>query len=77
MTLGNPYNQSELNKIRQNDNICLVDKHENPDRYKKSMLLMMDTKQAKEIRDFLTSQIKQYSDDRVGVGLLIHTGKCA
>lgn len=77
MTLGNPYNKTELEKIKLKNSFCLVDKNETPERFKKSILLMMSTKQAQEIKDFLTKQIEQYPDDNVGLGLLVHTGDCA
>ena len=77
MILANAYSESETSKIKQTDTFCIVDKDENPDKYLKSIMLLMNTKQAKQIRDNLIKQIDEYSDNRVGVGIIIHTGLCS
>lgn len=73
MILGNAYDEEEINKIKSENAFCIVDKNDK-NRYLKSIILTMDTKQAKIIRDYLIKQIEEDSRDNIGIGIIINTG---
>ena len=72
MILGNAYDEDEINRIKKENSFCVVNKEDK--RYKRSILLALDTKQAKIIRDYLIKQIDEDSRNDVGIGIIIHTG---
>ncbi len=77
MTIENPENFNGLEQFNQDYIYCAVDKNTDPNKFKKSIMILMNTKQAREIRDYLDSQIRECPDDNCGTGIIIHTGLCA
>lgn len=60
---------------------CLVDKAAQPKRFRKTICLLFNQKQAIEIRDYLDREIKKTekasrlrNKDNYAVGMMVHTG---